>query len=167
MHHKLSRSLLGPLAAAAFLLSPLAHAAGMYAGAKAGFMLADTENQDTALNLGGVFGMTLADLGPKTGTLSAEGELSFTLIDGDRPGGGDWDVNTLGAYAVYRSAGDMHLKAKAGLLWVDTNYGNSVTELSVGVGGGWRISKDMTLEVEYTTIDDNIDMFSIGVNFHF
>jgi hypothetical protein len=167
MYHKLSRSLFALLAAAGFAFAPTANAADAYAGVKAGFMLADTENQDAALNIVGLFGAKLLDLGPKAGTLSAEGELSFTLIDGDLPNGNDWDVSTLGAYAVYRSAGDMYLKAKAGLLWVDTSYDSSITELSMGIGGGWRINKNMSLEVEYTTIDDNIDMFSAGVNFHF
>jgi opacity protein-like surface antigen len=155
------------LAVAGLALAPAAQAADAYAGVKAGFMLADTENQDAAFNIVGLFGTQLLDLGPKAGTLSAEGELSFTLIDGDLPNGNDWDVSTLGAYAVYRSAGDMYLKAKAGLLWRDTNYDSSFTELSMGIGGGWRINKNMALEVEYTTIDDNIDMFSVGVNFHF
>ncbi len=167
MNHKLSRSLFALLAAAGFTLAPAANAADAYAGAKAGFILADAANQDAALNIGGLFGVKLLDLGAKAGTLSAEGELSFTLIDGDLPNGNDWDVSTLGAYAVYRSAGDTYLKAKAGLLWLDTSYDSSITELSIGIGGGWRISKDLALEVEYTTIDDNIDMFSVGVNFHF
>lgn len=167
MTHKLSRRLLALLAAAGFALAPAANAADAYAGVKAGFMLADADNQDAALNIAGLFGVKLLDLGAKAGTLSAEGELGVTLIDGDLPNGKDWDVSTLGAYAVYRSAGDLYLKAKAGLLWVDASYGRSITELSTGIGGGWRIGKDLALEVEYTTIDDNIDMFSVGVNFHF
>jgi opacity protein-like surface antigen len=151
----------------ALALVGAAQAADSYAGAKLGFMLPDTENQDNALNVGGLFGIQLQEFPDKYGALSAEAELTFTLIDGDRPGGGDWDATTLAGYAVYRSPGNTYLKVKAGVLWRDTNYDKSITELSVGVGGGFRINKSTAIEIEYTTIDDNIDMLSVGVNFSF
>lgn len=155
------------LAATLGLTSANALAAEMYAGAKAGFMIADVENQDTALNIGGLFGMRIHEFPDKYGTLSAEGEITVTMLDADRPGGGDWDVDTLAAYAVYRSPGDTFLKVKGGVMWLDTNYASSITELSMGIGVGFRMGKTTTLEVEYTTVDDNIDMFSVGVNFKF
>ena len=68
-------------------------AAEPYFGVKAGLMMPDASGLDDALNIGGVIGVPVTELRRDgsgiAGTISVEGELTVTLVEGDVDGGGD------------------------------------------------------------------------------
>lgn len=144
-----------------------------YFGVKTGLMMPDVAGWGDALNIGALVGAPVARL--PQGTISAEGEFTTTLSKGDVNYfgvTGNWDVTTLAGYGVFRTHGPIYLKAKAGLLY--ENVGASVsgfsatgsdTGLSFGIGGGMRLQGGQSLEVEYTIIESNINLLSVGYNF--
>lgn len=144
-----------------------------YFGVKTGIMMPDVGGWGDAINIGGIVGAPVARL--PQGTISAEGELTTTLSNGDinyYGTTGNWHITTLAGYGVFRTHGPIYLKAKAGLLY--ENVGASVpgfsatgsdTGLSFGIGGGMRLQHGQSLEVEYTIIESDINLLSIGYNF--
>jgi len=149
----------------------------LYAGGKLGLMMLDESGTDTddAINLGGVVGATVNQ--SNIGSLALEAELTFTVIDGDisfGPISADWDATTLAGYGVYRSNGPLYFKGKLGLAFWDASasgFGSDDgIDLSLGLGGGYRMNDKTALELEYTMFDSDpvdLDFLSIGfvVNF--
>jgi len=141
----------------------------LYAGGKLGLMMLDVSNSDDAINLGGVLGATINQ--SEIGSLALEGELTFTVVDGEIADVVDWSVTTLAGYGVYRSNGPLYFKGKLGLAYwdadVDGFYSLDDIDLSLGLGGGYRVSDKTAFELEYTIIESDIDFLSLGfvVNF--
>jgi len=129
-----------------------------YFAIKGGPMNADGQD-DSAINLG-------ADVGYRNNKyLSTEIELTRTLIDGDTRSGNDWEVDTLSAFAAFRSNTPVKFKAKIGL--TDIDYGNDDDlELSFGIGVGFWATGGL-MEIEYTELDDGLNFISLGVNYFF
>lgn len=150
------------LLCATSLITPCVEAAGKstpwYFGVKGGLMDADGAS-DSAVNMG-------LDVGYRNNKyISTEIELTKTLIDGDTRSGNDWEVDTLSAFAAFRSNTEVKFKAKIGLTNID--YGNDDDlELSFGFGVGFWAAGGL-MEIEYTEIDDGLDFFSLGVNYYF
>lgn len=145
----------------------------LYFGLKAGAMDVD-DTEDAANNVGVVAGYKLHE--DERGAFFAEGEYTRTFSDGDvdvtAGGSGDYDVETLSAYAGFRSAGQIFWKAKAGVSWWDYAVDGAPTRgpsedddisLSFGAGAGWRLNEKTGLEAEYTFIDSDINFLSIGI----
>ncbi len=153
-----------------------------YIGAKGGLMDLDSQGGvsfDPAVNIGVYGGYNFFgaqsrfghDLGG--GTFSAEGEFTFTLLDGDAdvgPFSFDWDVMTLSGYGVYRIpvSQSVYLKGRAGLHWIDVdsslNVSDSDTGLSFGIGAGFDLGAGQ-LETEVTIIDSDLLFLSVGFLF--
>ena len=132
-----------------------------YLGVKGGFMDGGKGVSDNAVNMG-------FDLGYKNNRyLSTEIEYTQTFIDGETRNGNDWDVTTLSAFAALRSNTSVKLKGKIGLTHIDYGRDDDI-ELSMGLGVGFWALGGLT-EIEYTKIDNDndLDFFSIGVNFFF
>jgi len=129
-----------------------------YFAIKGGVMDAGT-GTDNALNMG-------LDIGYRNNKfLSTEVELTRTLIDGETRSGNDWEVDTLSAFAAFRSNTEVKFKAKIGFTNID--YGNNDDlELSFGIGIGFWASGGL-MEIEYTEIDDDLEFISLGVNYFF
>lgn len=153
-----------------------------YVGAKAGWMMIDnldigiagvTVDADNGINGGIVAGYQLRS--GSTGSVAIEGEFTTALSVGEMtvsgPGGsvaGDWEVQTMAVYGAYRSAGDLYFKAKMGFLSedVDITLGGASTSgsdsgVSFGIGGGWQMGTGR-IELEYTTVEEDINFFSIA-----
>jgi hypothetical protein len=152
-----------------------------YFGVKAGLMMPDANGFDDALNIGGVVGVPVMELRPGSGiegTISVEGELTLTLVEGDLDGSpvfgnGDWDVWTLGGFGVYRSPArnNLYFKGKLGLVHSDvdvsvggSSFSGSDTELALGLGLGYKLAGRSNLEFEFTLLDD-IDFLSVAYHF--
>ena len=142
-----------------------------YLGLKVGWMDADAPSFDEATNLGLYGGYTLHE--DVNGRFALEGEYTRSISDGDIPGGG-WDIETLGLYGAYRTAGPWFLKLKAGYIDEDISVsagGNSIagsdSGFSFGAGGGVQLSNKAAFEIEYTVIEDDVNFFSIGYLTHF
>jgi len=137
----------------------------LYFGLKAGAM--DADAGDDASNLGAVIGYKFHE--DATGAFIGEGEYTRSFNDG-RILGNDWDVETFGAYAGYRSAGPWFWKAKAGFTFWDIavqGAGGGIegddTSFSVGVGAGGRLNERTGVEVEYTRLDSDLTFLSVGL----
>ena len=146
------------------LVSTLHAADGLYLGVQAGAMNNDRSGFDDSINLGAVLGYEFLNV--VLGDIAIEGGYSNTVDQGNAPGG-DWEIETLGAYGVFRSAGPIYIKAKAGVLRSDikaTSGTNESTEFSAGIGGGFSLGIAQ-FEVEYARIEEDVSFLSLTLNF--
>ncbi|VUD56719.1 hypothetical protein TDB9533_02364 [Thalassocella blandensis] len=80
------------------------------------------------------------------------------------------DVDTMAIYGVYRTSGDFYFLGKAGLLSEDVSgpgESGSDTGLSFGIGGGATINEMLSVEAEYTILEDDISFFGVTGRYHF
>lgn len=142
-----------------------------YFGAKGGLMMPDGGPLDDVINVGINFGYNFPDRNlPLNGTVAAEGEVTLSALQGDVLGGGDWDLQTIGGYGVFRTGDAFYFKGKAGLAHQRLNVelagveaSDTDTDISVGAGLGVRI-QESRVEVEYTWFND-INFVSVGYLF--
>jgi hypothetical protein len=126
---------------------------GLMFGGKGGVMKPQGSGNDAGYNIGAVLGR------PIQGDLSWEAELMLGISDGEKSNK-DWSINSVAGYAVYRSTGDIHVKAKLGVsLWDDDS--DDGTSLSAGIGIGFRMGHGI-LDVEYTQVNSSSDYITVG-----
>jgi opacity protein-like surface antigen len=127
---------------------------GLWFGGKAGFQKPNGSDNDAGFGVGAVLG------GPIQGNISWEAELMLGIIDGEVGNNRDWSINSVAGYAVYRSPGDIHIKAKLGVSYWDDDDDKD-TNLSAGIGLGFRMGRGI-LDVEYTQINPRTDYITVG-----
>jgi outer membrane immunogenic protein len=143
----------------------------LYAGLRVGSLSTDFPGFEDTAAIGLMFGYDLHT--DPNGTLAVEAEITRTITDGDVSGGDGWDARGVGAYAAYRTAGDVYVKAKAGYLDQSINQGGGRTlnaddaGFAYGAGGGWRINSKAGLELEYTSMSDDLSFLSLAYVTHF
>jgi len=158
------------------LIGSTAVAEGFYVGAKAGWMDADVNGLDEAVNVGAVVGYTFANISEGV-SWGIEGEATTTTSDGDvdiAGFNGDWDIDTQAIYGVLRLGNAFYGKLRLGYLWEDVSVsvagasadGND-DGVSGGVGAGMHINEQFSVEAEYTYVEEDINFYSVGVNFSF
>lgn len=144
-----------------------------YIGIKGGPMsISSSSFNDDGVMLGILFGYDVPDNG-----FAFDGEFNTTVskASSDIPRYGDLGVTTLAGYGVYRTSGRFYLKAKLGLLYeyltssvsgvgIDVNIDQPGLAISIGVGGGWRVTDRLSAEIEFTSIEADIDYASLGLN---
>ena len=138
---------------------------GFYIGLAGGVMDNDRSGFDQAVNAGVTLGYEF--LGVGIGDIAIEGTYTATVDNGDAPGAQEWEIETLAAYGVFRTAGPVYLKAKAGAVSNDIEIGprsDDDTEFSAGLGVGFSVGIGQ-FEVEYTEIEDDVDFISLTLNF--
>ena len=69
-------------------------------------------------------------------------------------------INSIAGYAVYRSPGDIHVKAKLGVSLWDDDIDNDIN-LTAGIGLGFKMGRGI-LDVEYTQINPRTDYITVG-----
>lgn len=140
------------------------HAAdGLYMGVQAGSMNHDGSAFDNSTNLGVTLGYEFLNVA--LGDIAIEGGYTNTVDKGSVPGG-DWEIETLAAYGVFRSAGPLYIKGKAGVLRSDIKVlsgSSESTEFSAGLGGGISVGIAQ-FELEYTRVAEDVDFISLTVN---
>ena len=142
-----------------------------YFGVKAGIMVPDGSALDDLVNIGANVGYTFPQMNlPFNGSLAAEGEVTLSAFQGDVTGGGDWDIQTIGGYGVFRTGDALYFKGKAGIAHQRINVDNGAaaadsddTNLSLGIGAGMRV-RDSRVELEYTFLED-VNFISVGYLF--
>lgn len=143
----------------------------LYAGLRVGSLSADLPGLEDTAAIALTFGYDVRT--DPNGALAVEAEISRTITDGDISGGGGWDARTAGAYAAYRTAGAVYVKAKAGYLDQSINQSGGSTlnaddaGFTYGAGGGWRINSKAGLELEYTSMSDDLRFLSLAYVTHF
>jgi len=159
-----------------FLLTSVALAnSSWYAGLKVGQMSSDLSGLDDGTNGGVLIGYQFGD--QSYGNFALEAEYTTAISEGDATVlgfTGDWDVDTLAIYAVYRSPGKVYFKGKVGFLDEDVSINvagvsasGSESGGSYGAGLGWRIVDSSSVELEYTLVESDVNFFSFGYNYHF
>jgi hypothetical protein len=142
----------------------------LYVAGKIGVMDARFSGFGNATNLGIAVGYDFFT--EFNGIWSAEGEFTTTIADGKVPGGGDWDVDTLAAYATYRTLGEFYLKAKAGVQRQDIKRAGGDltieipdakdTTFAFGIGGGFQLDRTSGFEVEVTRLSSQLRFMSVS-----
>ena len=130
----------------------------MYGG-KAGFAKPEGSSNDAGFNIAGVIGKKIQN------NVYWEAELSLGIIDGEIGSNNDWNINSIAAYGVYRTDGDVHLKAKLGVAYWDDDFDDD-TSLTAGIGIGIRAGRGV-IDVEYTQINSYVDYITVGYLFNF
>lgn len=151
------RKIIMVFAMAMALLSAGAMAQGtkdLMFGGKGGFMKPHGSDNDAGFNVGAVLGK------PIQGNLSWEAELMLGIIDGDVGNNHDWSINSVAGYAVYRTTGDVHVKAKLGVSLWDDDLDDDMN-LTAGIGLGFRMGRGI-LDVEYTQVNPRTDYITVG-----
>ena len=128
-------------------------------GGKAGFAKPDGSHNDSGFNIAGVLGKKIQN------NIYWEAELSLGLIDGEVGNNNDWSINSIAGYAVYRTDGDVHLKAKLGVAYWDDDFDHD-TSLTAGIGIGIRAGRGV-VDVEYTQINSYVDYITVGYLYNF
>lgn len=117
-----------------------------------------------------------------TPQIAVEAEANFSIAGGGYDSefeSGSYRMWTLGGYGVYRYPlnNAMYIKGKAGLLYEDVyrsstgdigqdNHSNGFS-LTAGAGIGMLLSSALTMEVEYTQVEQSAGLFSFGFHFAF
>ena len=127
---------------------------GLMFGGVAGFVKPHGSDNDSGFAIGGRLGQLIQ------GNVSWEADAVFTISDGDVNGEHDYRINSVAGYAVYRTEGDIHLKARLGVSYWDDNFDHD-TSLSAGIGLGFRMGRGL-LDVEYTQLNSYIDYFTVS-----
>lgn len=134
-------------------------AKGLMFGGTVGFTKPHGSGNDSGVTIGGRLGQ------PIQGNVSWEADLNLGIIDGELGNDNDWNINSVAAYGVYRTEGDIHLKAKLGVSYWDDDLDHD-TSLSAGIGLGFRMGRGI-LDVEYTQINNYVDYFTVGYSLPF
>ena len=157
-----------------------------YIGGKTGMMMIDAAGVDDIIPIG-VFGGY--EFMPR---MAIEGEFNYRISGGDWNVGyldshtsAEYKLWTLGAYFTYRYpiTPAIYLKGKAGLLhshvtaevtWDVPGYGSwtvdasgSDNDLSIGVGGGYKLGEALAAEAEYTMLSGDVNYLSVGLLMRF
>lgn len=128
-------------------------------GGKAGFAKPHGSSNDSGFNIAGVLGKRIQN------NVYWEAELSLGIIDGEVGNNSDWNINSIAGYGVYRTSGDLHLKAKLGVSYWDDDFDDDIN-LTAGIGLGIRTANGV-IDVEYTQINPDTDYITVGYIFNF
>lgn len=144
-----------------FSFGAMAGEPGVVAGLKLGKTMIDVDGLDD----GSAKGVTLGyDFG---NSWSLELDVVQGEFDYD---GGSGDVDWTAIYGVYRSEGKAYFLAKIGALKEEVSAeGSSESDsgASYGLGGGFRINDNFSIEAEYTIIEADVNFFGLGARFKF
>ncbi|MCO1333605.1 porin family protein [Microbulbifer sp. OS29] len=151
----------------ALIISPGVIAEGTYWGAVAGLADFDFSGVDNPVNLGIRTGYT------RSSGLGVEVEYMGSVFSGEAQvygRGEDVELQSLAAYATYRTEGDWYIKGRLGALYEDVSVGRKSSDdfgVSVGAGVGFKLSENYRLELEYTMIEKDIGFWSGGFSVRF
>jgi hypothetical protein len=128
-------------------------------GGTVGFAKPHGSDNDSGTTIGGRLSQKIQ------GNVSWEADLNLGVTDGKVGTKNDWSINSVAAYGVYRTDGDIHLKAKLGVAYWDDDLDHD-TSLSAGIGIGFRMGRGV-LDVEYTQINSYVDYITVGYSLPF
>jgi hypothetical protein len=110
-------------------------------------------------------------------SVSAEGELTTTVADGDVSAGqasGSWDIDTRALYLAFRLEQRFYLKVRFGAAWTDSSAkleGRSVhdsdSSLSWGGALGWKATERWGIQLDGSMVDTDTTYWNAGLVYHF
>jgi hypothetical protein len=144
-----------------FSFGAMAGEPGVVAGLKFGKSMIDADGFDDGTAKGVTFGYDFGN--------SWSLELDVVRSEFDIEGfSGDLDWTAI--YGVYRSEGNAYFLAKIGGLKEEISFlgsSESETGLSYGIGGGFRVNDNFSLEAEYTIIESDVNFLGLGARYKF
>lgn len=144
--------------------------AEFYFGAKTGPMMFDadavtTDPTNTGIMAGYEIPLLIGDLGVEAELTTTVSDGEFTTVTGSGITTRDVDINTQALFVAFRTAGPLYVKAKTGMVNVDSDFvEEDGTDSAVGFGVGFGIGI-LQLELEYTKIGSDVDFVSLGIQF--
>lgn len=136
---------------------------GLYLGLKAGSLEVDVSEVDSDTTRGVVIGY-------QWDGIAVEFEANDADLEFDVSGNTvDADFKTTALYAVARTEEPVYFKAKVGYLREEISNSfmeETETGLSAGIGVGGRFGP-VSIETEFTFIEEDADLLSLGAHFHF
>lgn len=158
------------------------------------------------IDVSDVWWSSIVSLNP--GVTLADAQNMYPYVEVDVSLGADVNVETTAIYGVYRSSGDLYVKAKAGYLRekstltmransydltayvsdgdpfrfsakrgdnnfdaLDLGLSEKISEsesgFSGGVGVGYKFTASLFSELEYTMLNDDLDFYSLSINYAF
>jgi hypothetical protein len=132
---------------------------GLMFGGTVGLAKPHGSDNDSGMTIGARIGQ------PIQGSFSWEADLNLGIVDGEVGTNNDWNINSVAGYGVYRTDGDIHLKAKLGVAYWDDDLDHD-TSLSAGIGVGVRLGRGI-MDIEYTQINDYTDYITVGYSLPF
>ena len=150
-------------------------AGGISVGVKGGqTLISDLEDlglfgleTDGSLAVGFSLGYALTE------TLHAEVDFISGGAEFSGPGGSlEADYDTVSVYSVFKSKGSLYFAGKIGITRATIDFSSIDSEesdsgLSAGFGGGYRVSKPFSLEVEFTIVDQDLSWFLVSARYTF
>jgi hypothetical protein len=128
-------------------------------GGTVGFFKPHGSDNESGMTIGGRLAKQFEN------SFSAEADLNLGVVDGELGTNHDYNINSLAAYGVWRSSGDIHFKGKLGVSYWDDDLDNDFS-LAAGAGVGFRMGGGV-LDVEYTQINDYVDYITVGYSIPF
>ncbi len=144
-----------------------------YLMAKVGVMFLDINDADDLMTVGLIYGFGVTE------NITLEGEYNTTVSGGEYDivtDEGEFSVWTLAAYGVYRHSftDAIYLKAKLGILHEEVDrdglIDSKTTSDTGGAGGlglGFVVGESLTVEAEYTIVEEDIQFFNVGLHYAF
>lgn len=147
---------------------------GIYVGVKGSSVQINLDDASHPAAYGGLIGYNFGN-GP---AMELEYNKSETINIGTGYGShyayyGSLDIQTIALYFTYRSQGPVFFKARAGILQEEVSSDRALdaderdTGLSVGVGAGVNLGSVVQLEGEYTYVEQDVSLLSLGLNLRF
>ena len=138
---------------------------GFYAGIKTGSLDISVPGYDTEAPLGIHGGYEFGN-GFAVELEYNRADLTFGSLSGE--------LTSLAAYGVYRTQGDFYGKFKVGILSEELSFNAGYSDMVVndsgisgGVGAGYRFNDQFSAEMEYTYLEPDANLLSVGINYHF
>ncbi len=152
------------------VITPLQAEESFYLGFKGGSVLVDVD---------GFSGHSAATMvsGYRFAWLQLEGQFSNNLSEGSTPTPGvTWNSAGIGLYGAYRTPGDLFFKVRGGFIDTSIDFhsgtgsvggtiGGGESSGSLSIGGGYRLGEDHWIEIEYTTIQSDLNYVTVGYYF--
>jgi hypothetical protein len=132
---------------------------GLMFGGMVGFAKPHGSDSSSGVTIGGRLGQNIQ------GNVSWEADVNLGVSDGEIGTDHSYSINSGAVYGVFRTEGDIHLKAKLGVGYWDDDFDHD-TSLTAGIGIGLRIGRGI-LDVEYTQINSYVDYITVGYTLPF
>ena len=152
------------LAGSLLAVSQMSFAVGPSVGLSLGVM--DVDGADSnPLNGGLVLGY---DFSAEAFTFGMEAEFTTSLKDGEVSNNRDFDIDSQALYLTGKLDinPQLYAKGKLGVLREEIKS-QSDTGMSFGAGLGYRVNNMISLEGEFTLIEEDVNFFSISAKYRF
>jgi Outer membrane protein beta-barrel domain len=132
---------------------------GLMFGGTVGFAKPHGSDNSSGTTIGARLGQSIQP------NVSWEADVNLGVSDGEIGTDHSWSINSGAVYGVFRTDGDIHLKAKLGVSYWDDDFDHD-TSLTAGIGIGFRMGRGI-LDVEYTQINSYVDYITVGFTLPF